>query len=97
MGKIDCTTGGALAGLAVAVGGAIKDSPFEGFKPRTFIRSPIIGAILGGVLCKKFGALDFGLLILATIGAERIVVEGWKLIRAQKPGKFNFGEWGISK
>lgn len=90
----NCTLGGAIAGLAVALGGAIKDSPYEGFKPKTFLRSPVIGAVMGGLLCEKFTIKEFGLIFLATIGIERIIVEGYKVVRAQKPGKFEFGEWG---
>jgi len=41
---------GFLAGLAVAIGGAIKDSPNEGFKLLTFIRSPLIGMVEGAIL-----------------------------------------------
>jgi len=36
---------GALSGLVVAICGAIKDAPYEGFNMMTFIRSPVIGAL----------------------------------------------------
>jgi hypothetical protein len=37
---------GFLAGLICALGGALKDSPHEGFKPWTFPRSIYVGALL---------------------------------------------------
>jgi len=90
---------GFLAGLAVACGGAIKDAPYEGFKPLTFIRSPIVGAIVGYILNKIYPRLPSEILFLASIAGERIVVEGYKLIRAlqkkYKPKKFEIGEWGV--
>ena len=92
--KINGLTGGLIAGSLVAIGGAIKDSPHEGFKPKTFIRSPIVGALVGSLLTDRFKIRDMPLLILAVIGGERIIIEGYKLLRAQKPGKFEFGEWG---
>ena len=94
--KINGLTGGLIAGSLVAIGGALKDSPYEGFKPQTFIRSPLVGAVVGSVLADRYKFRDLPLLILAVIGGERIVVETWKIIRSQTPGKFEFGEWGKS-
>ncbi|MEO2056700.1 MAG: hypothetical protein ABGW66_04385 [Flavobacteriaceae bacterium] len=94
-GKINGTTAGIIAGTLVAIGGAIKDSPYEGFKPITFLRSPIVGAIVGTVLASQFKIKDFPVILLSVIGGERIVVETWKIIRAHKPSKFENGEWGI--
>jgi hypothetical protein len=77
---------GLIAGTLCALGGALKDSPYEGFKPLTFLRSPLVG------LAAAFVAVpltDNPLLILAVAGSvERLVVEGWKILRRQKPGKF---------
>lgn len=87
---------GVIAGLVVAWGGSTKDAPYEGFNMRTFFRSPIIGGIVGGILNTIFKA-DKPMLFLGTIGGERAVVEGYKIIRVQKPGKFTYGEWGIPK
>lgn len=84
---------GFTAGLAVAIGGAIKDAPMEGFKPFTFIRSPIIGMIEGTVI-QLVAKPALPITFLATIGTERITVESWKLIRGSVPGKFKNGEWG---
>ena len=88
---------GLLAGLTVAIGGAIKDSPVEGFKPFTFIRSPIVGAIVGAIIAGFFPNSAKPVLFLATIGAERAVVETWKIVRVQLPGKFVNGEWGMKR
>jgi len=85
---------GFLAGLSVAIGGAIKDSPMEGFKPETFIRSPIIGAIVGASINGILPKTNKVIVYLGTIGGERIIVESFKLIRAEIPGKFQNGEWG---
>ena len=88
---------GFAAGLSVAIGGAIKDAPYEGFSLLTFVRSPIVGAIVGWSIATQLHVVDPVPLFLASIGGERIVVEGYKLLRAQKPGKFTFGEWGVPK
>jgi len=90
---------GFLAGLAVALGGAIKDAPYEGFDLKTFLRSPIIGTIEGAMLYKKYENLPDVVGFFATIGFERLTVESYKLLRAvstgYKPAKFEVGEWGV--
>lgn len=88
---------GLAAGLAVGIGGSIKDAPFEGFKLLTFFRSPVVGLLVGWVIESQLHVTDPKALFLATIGGERIVVEGYKLWRVQMPGKFIWGEWGIPK
>jgi len=87
---------GFLSGLAVALGGAIKDSPYEGFDPVKFIRSPVIGAIEGGAINSVL-PLHPAVLFLSVIGAERITTETYKLLRAKIPMKFLYGEYGIPK
>lgn len=88
---------GFAAGLSVAIGGAIKDAPYEGFNLLVFVRSPIIGAMVGWAIATHLHVVEPAPLFLASIGAERIVVESYKLLRVQKPGKFTFGEWGVPK
>lgn len=88
---------GGLAGLLVAVAGALKDSPYEGFKSLTFIRSPLIGFFEAPLLARSFPDINPVLLFLSTIATERITVESWKLVRTQMPGKFEVGEWGVPK
>ena len=90
---------GFLAGLAVALGGALKDAPYEGFDWKTFLRSPIIGALEAPILAQYFPDADKALIFLSTIGIERLTIELWKVYRAQQakyiPGKFtSIGEWG---
>jgi len=88
---------GLLAGITVAIGGAIKDVPLEGFKPVTFLRSPVVGAIVGAIIAGFFPKTSKPVLFLASIGAERAVVETWKIVRVQIPGKFTHGEWGMNR
>jgi hypothetical protein len=88
---------GLAAGLSVGIGGAIKDAPYEGFKLLTFFRSPIVGLLVGWAIESQLHIKDPRALFLATIGGERCVVEGYKILRVQKPGKFDVGEWGVPK
>jgi len=67
---------GIAGGLLVAVGGALKDSQFEGFIPLKFMRSPVVGA-LTGLIFVHFSKTWF-LVALATVGGERVGVELYK-------------------
>jgi hypothetical protein len=67
---------GFIGGLLSATGGAIKDSQFEGFKLKKFIRSPIVG-LVGGLILVRFSH-DPLLLLLSAIGFERVMVELYK-------------------
>jgi hypothetical protein len=67
---------GSSAGLLAAIGGALKDSQFEGFIPAKFIRSPIAGA-LAGMIFVHFSKAWF-LVALAVVGGERAGVELYK-------------------
>lgn len=87
---------GAIAGILVGLAGARKDAPYEGFKMNTFFRSPVVGAIAGVIVSHSIKSDKKGL-FLGSIAVERMIVEGYKLMRAQKPGKFDYGEWGIPK
>lgn len=78
---------GLVSGVLVAVGGALKDSQFEGFLPRKFIRSPIVGLVAGSLFV-HLTASPF-LLVLACIGGERAGVECYKtFLRRQVRGIF---------
>ncbi len=78
---------GVMAGVIVAIGGALKDSQFEGFLPRKFVRSPIVTAI-AGILFVHFSTDPF-LIVLACIGGERVGVELYKtFLRRQVRGIF---------
>jgi len=90
---------GFLAGLSVAVCGAIKDAPYEGFNFITFMRSPIIGAIEAPIISYGFPSSSKPLIFLSTIATERLTIELYKLIRTSTgsyiPAKFTeIGEWG---
>jgi hypothetical protein len=84
-----------LAGLASALGGAVKDSRWEGFKPLVFLRSPAIGLVLSLFFPwpNFFNLGEDAYWFFIGIGMERVVVEVYKLIRKKKPGKFTYGEW----
>ena len=77
---------GTLAGLLCSLGGALKDSPYEGFQPVKFFRSTIVGACAGVLSC---WFTDQPILAFCFSGyVERVCVEGYKIVRARKPGKF---------
>lgn len=78
---------GLFGGMLSAAGGAIKDSQFEGFKFRKFMRSPIVG-MLGGTVLVYFSNHPL-LLLLSAIGFERVAVELYKtFMRRQIRGVF---------
>jgi hypothetical protein len=81
---------GFLAGLLCALGGALKDSPHEGFKPLTFLRSIWVGPIGGLLSC--FVTDNFYLAFAFAGYFERVAVEGWKIVRHKKPGKFDWNK-----
>ena len=87
---------GFVSGLAVAVGGGIKDAPYEGFDTVRFIRSPIIGS-LSGLTIGRVLASEPIIIFFVTMAIERIITEGYKLGRSRMPGKFSYGEWGTPK
>lgn len=82
----------ALAGLAggglVALGGAWKDAPKEGFESLKFLRSPAVTVVLA-LLLGRF-ADSYFVVAAAAIGFERAVVETWKKFAEplRPPGKF---------
>ena len=90
---------GFLAGLVVAICGALKDAPYEGFDMATFLRSPLIGAVEAPIIASFFPDAPSELIFLSTIATERVTVEAYKIARAKMgvyvPAKFTeVGEWG---
>jgi hypothetical protein len=82
---------GWLAGTLCSLGGALKDSPVEGFKARTFPRSMLVATVWGLV---SIALTDDFFMAFAFAGYfERLSVEGWKIIRAKRPSKFVGAEW----
>jgi hypothetical protein len=67
---------GLAAGAIVAVGGAWKDAPTEGFEPLKFFRSPGVTAALALALSRLTGS--HLLAVAAAVGFERAVSETYK-------------------
>jgi hypothetical protein len=82
---------GFLAGLICSLGGALKDSPYEGFQSLKFFRSMIVGTFCGGFATAFVPDCQWHLLLVFAFAgyAERFCVEGYKIVRAHRPGKFN--------
>ncbi|MCP4723477.1 MAG: hypothetical protein GY863_00500 [bacterium] len=75
-------------GLAVALGGAYKDAPFEGFDFLKFLKSPGVMAFAAPVFY-FLGPINLGFLILMNCGLERFTVEYYKTyILRNMSGKF---------
>lgn len=79
-------------GLLVALGGAYKDAPFEGFKWLKFQRSGMVLALLTPLfyyLDKPQFSLPLGFLLYMNGGLERFAVEYYKTyIQRNMSGKF---------
>jgi len=79
-------------GCIVALGGAYKDAPFEGFKPLKFQRSGTVLAVLSPLfysLADPENPLPLGFLIYMNGGLERFSVEYYKTyIQRNMSGKF---------
>jgi hypothetical protein len=93
------TFAGWLAGTLCSLGGALKDSPLEGFKRKTFPRSMVVATVWG--LVSTSLTADFFLAFAFAGYFERLTVEGWKIIRARRPSKFVspglVTEWGTNR
>jgi hypothetical protein len=75
---------GCLGGLLVANWNSFKDSPWEDFKYRKYVRSPLFGIAAGMLiytLVRFYGMppfLEFGTLVFSTMTIERIFGEAYK-------------------
>lgn len=80
------------SGLVVALGGAYKDAPFEGFKVLKFQRSAVVLAVcspLFYLLGDPRSPVSLGLLVYINGGFERFAVEYYKTyIQRNMSGKF---------
>lgn len=83
---------GFVAGLLCACGGAWKDAPYEGFKFLTFTRSIWVGTLMGFITAQI--TEEFWVAMACAGYFERCAVEGYKILRRMKPGKFEVGEYG---
>ncbi|KXK08874.1 MAG: hypothetical protein UZ21_OP11001000432 [Microgenomates bacterium OLB22] len=79
-----------LTGLSIALGGMLKDAPYEGFDGLKFWRSPSVTVFAGVVLGLLFPDLDPLPYAFSIGGLERIMSECYKKILTSKiPGKFH--------
>jgi hypothetical protein len=79
---------GLVVGVIIAVGGAWKDAPKEGFDPIKFFRSPWMTVAYAVVLSRMTS--DYLLIAAAAVGFERATAETYKtfFVRSKPPGKF---------
>ena len=79
---------GLMVGIIIAIGGAWKDAPTEGFQVLKFFRSPTM--TLGFALALSLVTDSYLHIAVAAIGYERAAVETYKttLARDTAPGKF---------
>jgi hypothetical protein len=75
--------------IVPALGGMMKDAPYEGFLPLKFLRSPIVTLLCGWLILTIFPAYEQNILVLSILGAERILCECYKkILNGRCPGKF---------
>lgn len=73
-----------MSGLYTSLWGAFKDSPYEGFKPKTFPRSILFHAVIFGVLysfepfAAPFRSLKLFQMFFLVMGLERFLAELYK-------------------
>ncbi|MEK6917203.1 MAG: hypothetical protein AABW92_05670, partial [Nanoarchaeota archaeon] len=93
---------GLIMGCLTAIAGGYKDGFFEGFDKIKFLRSPSL-TMLGGFIVSYFTA-ELYLIMLGSIGFERLMVELYKAFLKKNywPGKFGegkvlFPEWKVKR
>jgi len=67
---------GLVGGVLMAIGGSFRDATVEGFKIKTFLRSPVLGVIWGSVI--GLFTSHIGLILYGAIGGERLTSEFYK-------------------
>lgn len=78
-----------VASLAPALGGMMKDAPYEGFFPFKFFRSPLIIIFVALLLTYLYPNLEDKYFLMSLWGGERIISEYYKkILRGNIPGKF---------
>ncbi len=81
-------------GFFIALGGMLKDAPYEGFDKIKFFRSPLVAIIVGLSINFLFPHISGKYFLLAVAGGERIVSEFYKKIyKGRVPGKFKSEEF----
>jgi hypothetical protein len=84
---------GFFVGLFIAATGAWKDTLFEPFSLIKFFRSPLVTEAVYLILLFIYrpyinGFAILALVLLASAALERVVIEGYKALIRQPPGKF---------
>lgn len=83
-----------VMGFFIAIGGTLKDAPYEGFDIIKFFRSPLIAIIVGFGINFLFPNISGKYFLLSIAGGERIISEFYKKIfRGRIPGKFKQKEF----
>ena len=77
-----------ILGIIVACIGAWKDTLWEPFRWRSFVRTPILVLIWALMLQFLFQDSSSILVALAAIAMERFTIEGWKAVLRPMPSKF---------
>lgn len=78
-----------IIGFFIALGGMLKDVPYEGFDKIKFFRSPLVAIIVGVSILFLFPDISGKYFLLSVAGGERIISEFYKKIfRGRVPGKF---------
>ena len=85
----------AVSGLYTSLWGAFKDSPYEGFKPKTFPRSVYFNVVIFAALYAlpafhdRVTALGLFQLFFVTMGLERFLAEIYKgFFRTEDQAKY---------
>ena len=78
-----------MIGAFIAATGAIKDTRWEPFSKRKFIRSPMIAIAWAFGLSMIFEFDEWFILALSAGMFERLTTEVWKCCLRKKPSKFN--------
>ena len=90
-GLLPAVAAAALSGLYTSAWGAFKDSPWEGYKPRTFPRSILFSLGILGLLVavpplrERVLALDLVPLFFLVMGLERFLTELYKGCFREEP------------
>ena len=83
---------GFAIGLVTAGFGAWKDTLYEGFNSWKFLRSPALAGAAGITFALTFPAVSWVFVAAAASTSERLIVEIWKSVKHEKPGKFLGGQ-----
>jgi hypothetical protein len=83
---------GSVPGFMTATFGAWKDTLYEPFEIEKFFRSPLITMLAYVGFALEFPRAHWILLMGAASTTERLLVEIWKSVHHDMPGKFLMGQ-----